>query len=620
MKKMLCLLAFVMMLVSCSQEGDTITNITNVVYKDAEEESQNFISEALLVYDGRKRTDEFSDRMYVRFYDGNKYIPYVSVQYYLVHFMKFALKDSSYSNHKYKYNSMVDKKKFSMIVDSENDTIYCPEWAHFLERDLKDNPPEGDTLEKVFEKILSYTEFYYGQKAITFDLRKYGFKIYGGTDDAYIPLCILNNLFSCYEFANYVFNGNGVYYVDMTGAYEYESFLSGSLYVDEKGNRKERPKELVNASYNLLCFTHDYLYGQPGYYGFADTEKKGYADANIVAKMDSLGFDDLLSTYDPEVKAQLLSSSYADYMAGLISLFYYTYGDLHASPIFYPNYLIANMADIRNSGIKKSAKWDRTNDPTLSQLREKAGKHDEQLELLAGGKTAVIRFDSFKNNVEKWAAYVAVEHEAEPDPSLVEIPDDTNFFIYKSFYALLNDEAYKDVKNVIFDVSNNGGGIESALHYLNAYILGSRIDYCMNVPIGSEFRRHFVEADLNLDCKMDEKDTAYRERIKSRFKFAVLTSFHSFSCGNIFPCACADAGIPIIGERSGGGSCAVGVAATADGLPYRYSKGRRESHADGTSFESGAPITKELPYEKFYDDAALQAVMDDLMTEKPIEL
>ncbi|MBP5706474.1 MAG: hypothetical protein J6W76_04240, partial [Spirochaetales bacterium] len=251
----------------------------------------------------------------------------------------------------------------------------------------------------------------------------------------------------------------------------------------------------------------------------------------------------------------------------------------------------------------------------ISKVRESAGK-TEGLDLLAGGKTAVIRFDSFFNYLDEWETYYDSSPDAEPNPESVTIPDDTCGFIYKSFYTLLNDDAYKNVKNVIVDVSCNGGGVTNGVEYFIANIIGSYYEYRANVRTGTQNIIYHNGADLNLDGKIDEEDQKYGKKIRDKFKFAVLTSYESFSCGNELPCICAISGIPIIGERSGGGSCAVGVAATADGLPYWYSQADRVSSSDGTSFEFGAPIDVPISsYADFYDDAKLQAVMDTLFPE-----
>ncbi|MBQ7539369.1 MAG: hypothetical protein IJT42_10425, partial [Treponema sp.] len=68
---------------SCTYEGDTIIN-----FKGAEEESTNFISEALAVIAPGEKA---SGSMSVRFYEGDSYIPYVPLQYFFEQYMKYNM-------------------------------------------------------------------------------------------------------------------------------------------------------------------------------------------------------------------------------------------------------------------------------------------------------------------------------------------------------------------------------------------------------------------------------------------------------------------------------------------------------------------------------------------------
>ena len=72
------------------------------------------------------------------------------------------------------------------------------------------------------------------------------------------------------------------------------------------------------------------------------------------------------------------------------------------------------------------------------------------------------------------------------------------------------------------------------------------------------------KADVNLDGKIDENDVTYG----NKYKFYILTSSYSFSCGNAFPAYARDNGLAtIVGTKSGGGECVVGSSQ----LPYNSS-------------------------------------------------
>ena len=634
----------------CCASCQYITNVLNVLYKDAEDESKNFITENVPMYLNFNSISP-SDSIFVRFYDGNKYVPYVAVRYYLETFCSFAIKEAKYADHKFSYRNKVGGKDFNMLIDTANDTIYCPDWFGYTIHtgDTYTSSDEG----QISGKYMTGDIFFSGQKPITFNLAKYGLKIYESTDDAYIPLCVMNMLFSGNNYNNIFYNGKAVYLSEFT--YQgYDNYRDSPWYVDASGNIIDRPAELIETSYNLLCFSHDYLYGHPGYYGFAD-KGDGYADETIVAAADALDFDTLLSQYTPDVKTKLKSTYYVEYVRGLAQLFLNFYGDIHTAPLFSlyrPNFddaTVKDLSDPSNTSTKYKKMYSllpeyKTADETR---QDKIGNDPIGISLLSGGKTAVIRFDGFVLDAKGWNDYYNQKNlVAEPDLSNEDVKaklpaykkeengkivdGDTASLFYTAFWTILNDKNYANVKNVIIDISCNGGGYTWAMWKSLSYMIGEVKEYNNDVHTDT-IQKTLIYCDLNLDgIPWDKKDIEYHDKLVKKtyidadgnektdgrgLNFAVLTSFSSFSCGNFFPTICADNGIPIIGERSGGGSCIVALGATADGFPYSYSYKSRASRTDGSSIEGGIPVSKELTHEQFYDDETLQSVMNELFGE-----
>ena len=98
------------------------------------------------------------------------------------------------------------------------------------------------------------------------------------------------------------------------------------------------------------------------------------------------------------------------------------------------------------------------------------------------------------------------------------------------------------------------------------------------------------EVDRNFDGVFDEKD----KDVHYDLNFAVLTSGMSFSCGNLFPSMLKDNGVPVMGETSGGGSCAIQAMCTADGFCFQISSFRaRLNTLAGENIDEG--ITPDLP-------------------------
>ena len=601
-------LAVFVMFFSCKYEDDTY-----IVYKDAQEESEDFVSESLLMYD----SGILSDTLNVRFYEGNRCIPYVGIRYFMEK-IENTIKEASYADSRYKYVVKADYAdlRIPMVADVKNDTLTFSSFA-----DLTNNSWNND----VFGKLLNYFRKYSGEKSRVFNLGKYGFKIFGGVDDAYIPLCLISNIFSCQlEDKIPVYNGDFLYRGTVSGEY----FKKG-WFIDGKTEAKaERSKELINLSYNLLCFVHDYLYGHPGYYAFAD-DGNGLPEESIVNEADKLTFDELLKKYAPETKEKLLSSSFREYSKGLDELCNSkVYGDGHSAFFTYnffedddlmnseeskKNTVINQVSEEINAArnakkIGKTSAFSYIGD--MSVFDENFEQHYiPAFELTDDGKTAIIRFDSFKGS-DFWDGYYKKDSlTANPDPSSVNIADDTMGLFYKSFWALENEGDCSNVKNVILDVSCNGGGQGDCLIYILHYLINNPVFRLYDVISGGKSEVTSF-ADINLDGKYDANDKA------KNYNYAVLTSFNSFSCGNGFPAICADNGIKIIGKRSGGGSCVVQMGCTADGFSYVYSGAMRISYDDWQSVESGAAVDKEISdYEDFFDNEKLSVIMQEVFGE-----
>ena len=315
---------------ACSYSDNPVTIISPDAA--AQEESLNFVSEALPILAPKER---LTGSMSARFYNGNSYVPYVGLRYYLSVYMKYSVVSESYSKGDYRYvirDSDAGGKRYVIVVNKDSDTIFMPTFGDFQSMD----PSEVVGFIKLVKSCA-------GEKSKTFDLAKYGFCAYGGIDDVYIPLCVLSNVFSMMNYERYFYNGQAVYFTGTDEDYYdkdsgYVSFYKSPWYTDSAGNLKERPKELISLSYNLLRLIHDSLYGRPGYYGFAD-DGSGCPVKEKVAATDPLDFEQMLVQNALDIRSLLLSSSYIDYIAGLDMLYDRVYGDAHSSFIAKQDYV-----------------------------------------------------------------------------------------------------------------------------------------------------------------------------------------------------------------------------------------------------------------------------------------
>lgn len=172
------------------------------------------------------------------------------------------------------------------------------------------------------------------------------------------------------------------------------------------------------------------------------------------------------------------------------------------------------------------------------------------------GDTAVIVFDAFSANDPAWRDYFAGKGERPNTTDLIPAGDYKGMVdaVAIASEGLERAKADPEVRNVVLDISNNGGGSLDVLEYIASAVCGRKHFQWQNTLTG-QLEKEYFDVDRNLDGVFDEKDDAVDY---SGLNFAVLTSRSSFSCGNLLPSVLADEGIMVMGERSGGGSCAVG--------------------------------------------------------------
>ena len=160
-------------------------------------------------------------------------------------------------------------------------------------------------------------------------------------------------------------------------------------------------------------------------------------------------------------------------------------------------------------------------------------------------KTALFYFDAFNLGT--------TEQVMNSDGSIK-----ADAYKYDSFYNVLyylNLFKQDHIENVIIDVSTNGGGVIGVMLKILALISKDNKGV---VSLLYEDTDVVNISECSVDVNMDGKYTA-DETFGNTFNFYMLTSDCSFSCGNAFPCYAQKMGIKILGEKSGGGECAVGV-------------------------------------------------------------
>ena len=418
---------------------------------------------------------------------------------------------------------------------------------------------------------------------IEYYLGNYDIDILYYKEKVLMPISFIN--FMNGDYYNVIYNGVGLYGYyygdDLNNVYS-QSTLTGSIPEDMKKETKNELLFLLNEKYGLKDYAkvEDY---------------KDYIDEGILNKFMG-NADDRNDAYmtiihkllnDPHSRMQKLS-------------FYST------NPIDSSNYLNENdrytkiksiFTDLRG----KSKESEIYNDPDSNNLllfNTKEKNSDGEYEdggtgyIYYKGNTLFVSFTDFLVG-EKDKVYDGNKYK--DDAYLY----DTPALLYKA----LNDAKtnHPDVKNVVIDVSVNGGGYIAACYKILTFLSD-------NVYFGYSVGKDYTEVykilgDTNMDGNYSG-DEAF-----NGFNYYILESEGTFSAANAFACFAKYSGaVKTIGKRSGGGMCAV--------MPYVLSDGTRFTLSDKNSMrgivttdtsylvheiESGAPVDIPLEYEDFYN-------------------
>ena len=496
------------------------------------------------------------------------------------------------------------------VADAERDTLTSADMANFVATPVykqKDGLVMGgpDKMVKV-QKV----EYDRPSAALTFELGRYGIDLREEDGILYFPFATASDLFSNIDVLT-------AYYADETIYFDAEyQEINGGHARSQKGDylpwllENERPADMIDFNYHELCFSVENFYGYPcSYSDFAD-------------KMQQTGLDAALTAFDPTTKQLLLSVKPAEYVAGLYRLFNLWLADgghtgADFSTIFSNSDYAAAVAPVFNQYnsadsigdnyyVDKNNQMIQTMNTLMSQRQSTLGKGEYHSQ----GDTALITFNSFEVDYEGWDNYFGGQS--------TQMPDDTVGLVYRCLQKAEQDTA---VKNVVFDLSTNGGGDTIALEAVVGMVRGTFDCHFYNV-LGQQTLTQTTVTDRNLDGTINAQDMAVRY---GDLNFAVLSSSYSFSCANIMTALMKEGGCPIIGETSGGGACAVLLRATADGLSYRLSSYARFVTPALATTDDGIPADVALvtaaadgtkDYSRFYDLTAISQAVNRYYKEQ----
>ena len=417
---------------------------------------------------------------------------------------------------------------------------------------------------------------------VTLDFAKYGIDIHAdGKGAVYFPFATLADMYSDLFYHHAGFNGEKI--VANTSVNEVSLARIDPDYNTVLLKKRTRSASMAEFAYRELCFAMDHFYGYPGRVKYNESLKTKGLDRTLEEELAA----------GPAIKKLLKSTDLAEYfagMAGLNALYYEGHTSMDISSAMGRDR--SKYEDLVTAMRKVQDEHKEVMDAIREGRETMGGRMQEVMAVRAlrpaaygtqdtyvkKGNTAVCVFNSFNTRAEDaWKAYYAGKG---PKPNIDDNKGDSMVIFLD---ALNKAEEDPEVENFIVDITSNGGGSADIVMAMTSLIMDESY-LCYDNPLTGQRTIVTYEVDRNFDGVFDKKD----KDVKYNLNFAVLASDISFSCGNLFPSMLKDAGVPVIGEKSGGGSCAIQAMCTADGFCFQISSFRsRLNTLAGENIDTG---------------------------------
>lgn len=412
--------------------------------------------------------------------------------------------------------------------------------------------------------------YFLKSKAQVFYLGGYGIPMVLDGEQGYIPLQTFSDLLANKLHFVFFYNGQTVYI--HLGSID---LLKEDYYSASTGTRS---RNLIDFTYKELCLNFDSNYGlkpQQGISSFDDFFLRTGRKESLMSA-DPKVFDDALN--------YILSNDLDD-------------GHSHGVA---SSYLAGSSYDMFNAKFKgvSNAAYDKEMERFSTARTAALGTYVPYQEI---GDTAYLTFDEFK--VEQRDYYASA-------PTLEDAGNDTMALVGYAHKQILANSA---IKNVVVDLSCNGGGEATACAYIASWLVGAATISVKDQNTEGESTISYY-ADVNYDGKFNADDTLDGRGLH----IFCLTSLCSFSCGNLLPSLLKSSHrVSLIGQRTGGGACVVQNTSAADGTLFRISGSLMLcTSINGTlsSIDSGVEPDYYLQSaSSFYNRTALNSYIDTLL-------
>ncbi len=381
------------------------------------------------------------------------------------------------------------------------------------------------------------------------DLKKYNIDILKGKDDLYLPQILLNQVILNESNIQTYFNE------DVFNIFRFAESLAGTgpinLKMSPKNSVKNIPDGLRDFQLKYYPFLFDY------YYGIKLDKNKSYKEFFNNYKTDILSND----------------------------------SDTH----YLSTKKIISDLDDPHTAYKLDGYYDKSRNLSSQQIANKKRTND-QIEI-----SNQLQKYYFKNNTEYQNVYT-------PDNktsviSFKAFEEDSASHIEKS----LKEAKEKGVKNIVFNLTLNGGGFIGAAFEIMGFMTDKPFKSYTYNPLSGEKKIELIQSKYP----------------KYDFNYYVLTSPYAFSAGNIFPQMVKDNNVgKVIGYKTFGGASAISYAILPTGDIIQLSSNTVFTDKHFRTTEFGIEPNFKFKYdlsknpEKLYDLTNIQNIVNNISQGK----
>ena len=540
-------------------------------------------------------------------------VPFVDVVAYLNNIYAASFTEKSLGGDQYEVKS----GDAVMVADVNRDTLA---FDCFYSFEILTVNREGNVMTEGFPSRPNTAESTISKVPVTLDMSKYSIDIVAQEDHLYMPLPTLNDLF--------LITNNVCRFID------------GSLYFDHSINNAagepvyyadvysklfettECSKALGSFNFRELCFVIDTMFGCP-------------ERAQIAPSIEKLGLEKTLDSSNDavmqKVKQMLQSTSRVDQLIALLALDAPFFDGGHTA-LAQEFKLALNKSPTSPlcTAVVERVKSDKS-DPVIQQMLQSMAATEGAAKKTPGLTDARTAAFSDYTVLKEWGGGLSGLVTNPMNSAALLTYGDMALFSFgtfsldttKVFKEALDLAKEKGMKRFIIDVTSNNGGLTDMVSFVMTILNNSlqnthSYTYALNGRdvVSGSLAKTAQDYDLNLDGVYDDKD----KEVRYDFDFAVLTSAGSYSSANLLPCLAHEIGIPVFGERSGGGACVMTVQYMSDYLFNQIAGPVCLLYADGkTSVEAGAPLSMDLlktaadgtkDYSDFFNPQILSQAMD----------